>query len=340
MYDFLVVGAGSSGVHTAFFLKLGGAKVAVVEQSEVGAGGSGAAGAFISPRVGKGGPIQKMTNEAFRFCVDFYKSSPCFYNTGIFRLPKESEDFSQMIPHMDVDFEKKEGGLFFPQGGILKAKTHLLYLLESIPYYQMEARPIDKGDYFEVGDLKARHLVLATGAWDELLDLPYLKIGKTSGVRFDIQSPLSLPYSIHKKISISANIDGIVSIGATHQRLDGRSKPQPPNFLFEEAKAMVGDFEYEIEQMYCGIRSSVNDHLPIIGNLVYTIPKVKNYKSIHLEELPKKRIAVINGLGGRGFVFGPYMGSLLAKHLLEGACIPQDLDINRYVIRYLKKGKV
>ena len=338
MYDFIIVGTGSAGAHTAYFLAKYGAKVAVVEQYEIGAGGSGAAGAFISPRIGKGGPIQRWTNEAFRYCVEFYKNSPHFYPTGLLRLPKDGEDFSQVM--MDVEYELKDGGFFFPQAGVLKAKPHLEALLKNIDVIYTKAYPKFGKGVVEVAGRKAKHLILATGAWDELLDVAYLRIGKTSGVRFDLRSDLALPYSIHKKVSISANLDGIVSIGATHQRLDTPSRPQPLSMLFEEAKKMVGEFRYRIEQMYCGVRSSVNDHLPIVGELASALPKVKNFKHFDFAQIPKRNVSIVGGLGGRGFVFGPFVGDMLARHLIDNEPIPKELDVDRYVVRYLKKGRV
>ena len=110
----------------------------------------------------------------------------------------------------------------------MKARPHLEGLLRNIDVIYVKAAPTFKDGVVEVAGVKAPHLILATGAWDELLDAEYLRIGKTSGVRFDLRSDLALPYSIHQKISISANLDGIVSIGATHQRLNGHSRLSHP----------------------------------------------------------------------------------------------------------------
>ena len=342
IYDFLVIGAGSAGVHTAYFLKNGGANVALVDQSGIGAGGSGAAGAFISPRIGRGGPIQRWTNESFRFCTRLFKKSPYFFQSGLLRLPKDGDSFEGLERFLDVKFQKKEEGFFFPEAGILRAKPYLQSLIGNIPFFIFEADLYKKYDYFEVGRLKAKKVILATGAWDNLIKEPYIKIGKTSGIRFDVRTKLSLPYCIHKKVSVSVNIDGIVSIGATHQRLENNAKAQPPAFLFEEAKKMVGDFRYEIDQMYCGIRSSVNDHLPIVGELIDTarVGKITNLKKIDWQALPRHGIYVINGLGGRGFVFGPYAAYILSEHLIGNSSIPGDLNVDRYYLRFLKKGRV
>ena len=322
-------------MHAAYFLHKYGAKVALVERAEIAAGGSGAAGAFVTPRLGKGGPVQRYTNEAFRFCLDFYKRLNYFYQTGLLRLPKEGEDFSIYEPFLDVSYERRDGGFFFPEAGLVKAKEHLLTLAQNFNCYYFDATIEKREDYFEIGNLKAKKIVLATGADDRLIDDVSISIGKLAGVRFDLQTSLKLPYSMHKKISISANIDGIVAIGATHNRANRPA--QPPSMLFEEAKKMVGEYEYRLHQMYCGVRSSVNDHLPILGFLVDFVKakEIKNYKK---EPLPRRDIAIINGFGGRGFVFGPYAANLLARHLLFNEALPKDLDVARYYIRYRRRN--
>ncbi|MRI58815.1 MAG: FAD-dependent oxidoreductase [Epsilonproteobacteria bacterium] len=338
MYDYCIIGAGSAGVHTAYFLQRFGAKVAVVEKGAVAAGGSGAAGAFVSPRLGRGGPIQRWSNEAFQFCVKFYEKTPFFYQTGLLRLPKEGEDFDSFEPFIDVKYERKDGGFYFPQAGIVKAKEHLESLLEGIDTFYFEAKPIRKDGYWEVGRLRAKEIVLATGSDDELLRVPYLSIGKTSGVRFDVRSDLALSYNIHKKVSVSANIDGIVAIGATHHRLGSKNPASNPLSLFEEAKRMVGEFRYEIEQMYCGVRSSVNDHLPVIGSLYDLKSMPRDWRKIDGSSLPKSGRYIIGGLGGRGFVFGPFAAMLLARYLLYDEPLPEELNVVRFIKRYIKRG--
>ncbi len=340
IYDFLVIGAGSAGVHAAYFLHRGGARVALIEQSAVAAGGSGAAGAFISPRVGRGGELQRFTNEAFTFSIEWYRNFEQFHQTGILRLPKEGEKFTGMERFLEVPFEKREGGFLFPTAGILRAKEYLEVLSAPLEKYFFPATIQKRSDYFQVGSLRTKHVIVATGAWDALIDEPYIRIGKVGGVRFDVRTNLQLPYSMHKKVSVSANIDGIVTIGATHNR-EGKP-PQNPAMLLREARTMVGDFAYEIEQMYCGVRSSVSDHLPIAGDLIADakVPKIRSFKTLDTKELPRKGIIVLNGFGSRGFVYGPYVGKLLASHLLEGAPLPKLIDVDRYFIRYRKKGRV
>ncbi|HFS82645.1 MAG TPA: FAD-dependent oxidoreductase, partial [Epsilonproteobacteria bacterium] len=53
-YDAIVIGAGIAGASAAYFLREKGDRVLVLDKQGIARGGSGAAGAFVSPKIGKG----------------------------------------------------------------------------------------------------------------------------------------------------------------------------------------------------------------------------------------------------------------------------------------------
>ncbi len=335
MVDFLVIGAGSAGAHTAYFLKEAGFSVKVLEQKSIASGASGAAGAFISPRLGKGGPLQRITNEAFRFSTSFYKETfpHLFAQTGILRLPKDEKDaakFKEQIPYIDVAYELKNpdeidylepyakefGGIYFCEGGIADAHGICQALLEGIE--------VQEGVRVEdLEELEANNIVIATGAWDELLPW-YIELGRLAGSRIDAKG-VELPVSVHKRISISKAMGGVVAVGATHRRVKSVEPIEDDlSMLIEEAKRMSG-CEIEVLRSYFGVRPSVNDHFPYAG-------VVRDRSGT-----PIKGRYMIGGFGGRGFVFGAWVAKKLVDFILNDEPLPSEIDSDRYYKRWRKR---
>ena len=111
IYDTIIIGAGIAGASSAYFLKQKGEKVLVLDKQGIATGGSGAAGAFVSPKIGKGGPLQSLTNEAFVFAKDFYLEHfpHCYHQSGVVRIPKDEADakkFAEYEPHNENSYSR------------------------------------------------------------------------------------------------------------------------------------------------------------------------------------------------------------------------------------------
>jgi len=75
-YETIVIGSGIAGCSVSYFLDKLGDEVLVLDRSSIaGSGGSGSAGAFVSPKIGKGSPLQELTNRAYIFAKDFYSQN-------------------------------------------------------------------------------------------------------------------------------------------------------------------------------------------------------------------------------------------------------------------------
>lgn len=367
-YDVIVIGAGIAGISAAYWLKDAGQKVLLVEKNALISGASGAAGAFLSPRLGKGGDLQRITNEAYLFALDFYsKTVPeGFFQRGLIRIPKDEEDakkFETYKKHLDLSYkwceskdfsfissdDMQNGAFFFDHSAFVDPMTVANKLTDSIETkLGYEARPIYKDGFWHVGKFLAKNIVIATGADKLPIDIPYITIGGVWGERVDIKTSANIPVTIHKKLSISPNINGIVRIGATHVRNDPRSEIERVNQLIEDAISLVPDLkDQQLVKIYAGHRSAVNDHFPIVGRLADTAAAKENlkapYKNIkpESEEIPYlPGCYIIGGFGGRGFVFGPLIGKMIADKIVKNKSIDSTVSSDRYLIRYLKKHLV
>jgi len=364
-----VIGAGIAGVMAAYFLQKEGTDVLLVDRSSVPAGGgSGAAGAFISPKIGKGGPLQELTNEAFAFAQRFYRENfpEHFHGDGVLRIPKNSEDEKRFELYEAFNYRPYErwnavraeaaglknvpGGFYFPEAGDADAQEVCRMAAERLKFRQMEVERLEfAGDFWRVigaGELiEAEHVVLATGYESDLLDLRYMGIRGLWGSRGDYATSRRFPISLHKDFSLSSTRNGRIKLGATHVKsphpcrvCDGR----PLATLEAKAAGITDTLDFRLIETFCGMRSTSRDHFPIVGPVIDVMRMLAETPAItrgakapliHLEKL-----SILNGLGGRGFVFAPLMARHLARHILHGESLDPRIHPDRLFWKWVRRS--
>ena len=364
-YDTIIIGAGIAGCCSAYTLQQKGQKVLLLDRSAVAAsGGSGAAGAFVSPKIGKGSPLQTLTNEAFHFAKDFYlKHFPKhFHQTGVIRIPKDMEDaekFSIYEAFNDSKYrwvnqkELKTLGIknskesfMFEEAGVCDAPEMCAAILEQVPHAQYDVKSLSFEDgVWSVGEYSSKNIVLATGYQNDLFDMRYMGVKGTWGSRGDYRSDLDLEVSMHKSISVSANINGIIKIGATHVKskepckvCDGEALKE----LFESASQMIDTSDFVLKETFCGMRSGSKDYFPLVGKVIDVPFMLETYPTIIRGSKPTMKyvdnLFVCNGLGGRGFVFAPLMAKILAECIIEGKEVDSRVKTDRLFLKWCRKS--
>ena len=363
-YDSIIIGAGIAGASTAHALTQKGQKVLVFDKKGIASGGSGAAGAFVSPKIGKGSPLQTLTNEAFSFAKDFYLSTcpTLFHQTGVIRIPKDEADakkFSAYEPFNENKYEnykkeqlQKQGiraefeSFYFPDAGVCDAKEVCEDLLSDIEVVAYEVKEITQEDgLWCVGVYKAKNLVLATGFESDLADLRYMGIKGTWGTRGDFSSTLSLDVSMHQSMSVGANIDGIIKLGATHEKEVKEvvlCKKEQALLLKEKASLLIDTSDLELQEVFCGMRSGSKDYFPLVGKVIDVPFMLEKYPVIMRGAKPEMKyidnLYVSNGLGGRGFVFAPLMAKVLAECIVEDKEVDVRVDPDRLFLKWCRKS--
>lgn len=368
MYDAIIVGAGVAGCNIAYALHKRGLKVLIIDQARSAAsGGSGAAGAFVSPKIGKASPLQQLTNEAFSFAVEFYQTEfPAFFHqTGVIRIPKDSKDNEKFATYrafnidgfedvsaqeiQTIGIESELGGFLFDEAGVCDAKELCFALIRDIEFKSMHVRTIkQEQDGWTINNQEqSKYLILATGYQDKLIDLRYMGIRGTWGSRGDFKSSLNVTKSIHKDLSISKNMNGVIKIGATHNKAQApclacHNEPLAP--LLQKASNLIDLSQLELLEVFCGMRSGSKDYLPLVGGVVDVEYMFRHYPKLtsgqKVNELKMlNNLFIFNGLGGRGFVFAPLMAKYLAKHIISGEAIDPRIDPNRLFLRWVRRLK-
>jgi len=368
-YDTIIIGAGISGAAIAHALRKQNQKVLVLDKNGIASGGSGAAGAFVSPKIGKGSPLQRLTNEAFGFAKDFYLDvcPEFFHQTGVIRIPKNEEDakkfhdykafnlpnYTKYTPQMlhDLGIKAVYESFYFPDAGDCDAPDVCRYLLEEIEVMKEEVLSIKQEN--KVWSLLTTHyslladnVVLATGHESDLLDLRYMGIRGTWGTRGDFGSRLDLLVSMHQSISVGANRDGVIKLGATHEKMVKKVVPcsdEQALSLGQKASELVYTSDFALLRSYCGMRAGSKDYFPLVGRVVDSAYMLEQYPSIvRGTKAPLKHIEnlyILNGLGGRGFVFAPLMAKWLTELIVEGTEVNARVDPDRLFLKWARKLK-
>jgi len=346
LYDFVIVGAGIAGCSIAHFLQ--NKKTLIVDKIGISQKASNAAGAFLFPKVGFNTKYTKFVNDALLYSFQFYEKLGIeMEKKGVLILPRDEKDiakFQEYKKTFTLAYEEKDNGFFFKDGGVIDSVEVSKQLIENVEYKQLEITSIKKENYFILNDsLKTKNLILATG-WENIIDIPYIKIRPVWGERIEIKTSLSLAHHYHKNCSISTNLNGIVKIGATHERRWSEKEPDKENadILINKAEEIVKLPKFSIYSMKAGMRAGSIDYFPIIGQIIDTEKTLNKYPEIKKGRIPKEvifieNLFIINGGGGRGFSNYIYSAKFLSEFLLNNSKIPDFLDTKRLFIKYARK---
>lgn len=378
IYDFLIIGAGSAGCSSAYFLQKSGNKVAIIDREGIAGGASGVAGAFLSPLPGKKNNYNTFVNEALNFSIDFYeKLNPDAVNKkGVLRVP--NDNFSkEKLENNDIEYEyfdsnklhnissnfKDIDGYFYKDAAVIEPLSICNKLVEGCDFYKRDVNKlVFKDGIYHIEDIKAKNIILAQGVSNSLLKHPYFDISPIFGLRIDVKTTTKIPFNIHKSISISTNKnDGMVAIGATHERHDSAqlectttcdkcafyvdNDKNQVDYLLEKAKELVNLENLEVIKTYKGARATIKSYFPVVGKVVDYEASLKKYPSIKngtkisqdlLEYFPN--IYIINALGSRGFVFGPYLAKILSENILKETPILKEVSTQKLFYKTARKG--
>ncbi|NKQ40684.1 MAG: FAD-dependent 5-carboxymethylaminomethyl-2-thiouridine(34) oxidoreductase MnmC [Sulfurovum sp.] len=367
IYDSIIIGAGIAGATLAHTLTKKNQKVLVLDKNGIASGGSGAAGAFVSPKIGKGSALQVLTNEAFEFTKDFYLSTcpEYFHQTGVIRIPKDEVDAKKFTEYKAFNDNKYEWyskeklqslginteseSFYFPEAGVCDAIDICIYLLKDIEVKTEEVVSLDRTDgqwnlLTPHSSLLTKNVVLATGFESKLVDLRYMGIRGTWGTRGDFSSNLDLKASMHQSMSIGANMNGIIRLGATHEK--EITDPLPCSdmqalSLEKKASAMIDTSDFKLLEAYCGMRAGSKDYFPLAGEIIDVPRMLEEYPALLSGAKPEfkyvENLYICNGMGGRGFVFAPLIAKMLAELIVDDKKVDDRVSPDRLFLKWCRK---
>ena len=361
-FEYIIIGAGISGCCTAYELNKYTKSILIIDKnSDVGLGASGAAGAFLSPLLGKPNKFKDLVTKSLKYSTNFYKKQ--FPNLidicGTTRIPKntfDEEKFQSYIPFLDFKFLKDEKGYHFYDASVVNSymlcsemtkniKKHLNYEVKSIKY-------ID-GMWYIDDKYMTKNIILTTGSALNLIDEFYINIRPVWGQRIIIETSTSLKHNFHKECSVSRTIKkddttNILSIGATHHRFVN-SKPIDANdtkYLLQKANDIIKLENVKVIGEIAGARASSVDYFPLVGELINSaltlkqFPYLRHGTNVNSNRLIKyQNLFILNGVGGRGFVLAPYLAMLLVDNIINNKKLLKNISVDSLFLREVKKLK-
>ena len=372
MYDVAIIGAGINGCSVAYEFIKEGKRVVLFDKEGIASGGSGAAGAFISPKFSKAGELKEILGDAFVYSYDFYdKNFPLsFTKAPLVHVAKDEADDESLqvykqktvlkLQEVPTDLQKqltqkaKKRENICLNTGVVDAQRVCNDMSCGAKFVKERVNTlVFQDDFWVINETySAKNVVLATGAYDMVIKEPYIKLRGVWGHRIDIKTTTKNPCSVHQYVSISPSNEGKLAIGATHnvhyhpektqERYDieqGRAE------LLEKAARTMNLENIEVVKDYMGLRSGSFDYLPMVGSLVLSQETLFTCKgSFHVKKpnfsdyVYYPNLYMINGSGGYGFVLAPYLAKMLTEHILHGKKISERISPARFFARWAKKG--
>ena len=165
-------------------------------------------------------------------------------------------------------------------------------------------------------NIQAKHIVFSEGFGVKqntyFKDIP---LNGTKGEVLTIKAPdLKIEYAIKSSVFIIPIGDNLYTVGSTYNWDDKTNTPteKAKEELLSKLKTFI-NCEFEVVEHIAGIRPTVGDRRPIVG-------RHSNYQNLY----------VLNGLGTRGVMIGPYVAKQLFSFIENGKLLDPEIDVKRF----------
>lgn len=192
-------------------------------------------------------------------------------------------------------------------------QTHDNFIKDTLDYNNL----IINENVVSYKNITANHIVFCEGFG--LKANPYfnnLPLNGTKGELIKIKAPkLKMEFSLKASVFLIPEGNDVYSVGATYNWEDKTNSPteEAKDELVSKVKSFL-KCDFEVVGQKAGIRPTVKDRRPLVGTH-------KKYKNIH----------VLNGLGTRGVMIGPYVAKQLYNNIEKGVSLNPEIDISRFI---------
>ena len=189
-----------------------------------------------------------------------------------------------------------------------------VFINETFDYNQLES----KKDGVSYKHIQAKHIVFCEGFG--IKKNPYfrnLPLYGTKGEVICIKAPeLKLEFTLKASVFLIPDGNDEYYVGATYNNYDKTNAPtqDAKDQLINKVKSFL-KCDFEVVNHKAGMRPTVKDRRPLVG----THPENNN-------------IHILNGLGTRGVMIGPYAALALFNNIEKDLKLDLEIDIARFTI--------
>lgn len=356
-FDICIVGAGLAGLHSALELAEAGSKVCVIDPIGIAGGASGTPVGLANPATGRYASRSWEAERSLATLVNRLdqiqaKTKRKFYKqTGVLRPALEEKVALKMAenirsqPWEDGTVEWWDeakvkdfhpglnciGGGVWVRGGLtihipdyLTALSNHLKEIGCTFILDQHFNIEQKNSWtfsFESGDsVTSEKIVFTTGIWSKEFDVwTHLKLFPVKGQTAIMQSsePIQFEHAVSAMGYFSKIDDYTFILGSTYEHQFEHDAPDQKgmDYMFNRLQKVLPDLANSSKPIskWSGIRASTRDRRPLMG-------RHSTYETCYL----------FAGLGSKGLLYSAYGAKCLSNHILKGASIPLELDINRF----------
>lgn len=190
--------------------------------------------------------------------------------------------------------------------------TQLKIKCETFDYSQLKLA----SDHILYKSIQAKNIIFAEGfSLENNSFFNFLPLDGTKGEMLYVKIPdLKLNKIIKSKVFLIPLKDDIYKVGATYDWQDKTNIPTTAarNELVQGLESLI-DCPYEIIEHVAGVRPTVKDRRPLVG--------------AHYQH---KNMYILNGLGTRGVLLGPYLADKLINNIENKVPLDKNIDVSRY----------
>ncbi len=348
MLDYIIIGAGLSGIAVAEQLISRGKKLMVFDDNSQAS--STVAGGIYNPVILKRFTLAWNADEQLEKALPFYKNLERKLNVSLIKdLPiyrrfhsvEEQNDWfssmdksalSKFLDEKLVSALNKHIPSSFSFGHVKHTgviNTELL--LETYRDYLLSINSF-KNETFNYSDIKitedgctyknwrAKKIIFCDGfGLKKNPFFNYLPLQGNKGEYLIIKAEdLKLEVAVKASIFIIPLGNDLYKIGATYNNWDKTKVPtsEGKNYLLNKLKGFL-TCKFEVVDQIAGIRPATNDRKPLVGKH----PKYEN-------------MYCCNGFGSRGVLIAPTVASELINYIEDSVALSEEIDIIRYAKLY------